>query len=564
MAFEDIRKKIQYAENTSERYKRLDALDRLRMGTFYDHIKIPFNLEQDGSTYVFLHERRPSVIWGGAKMLADQLSGLLWGDEQMPIVRVGSGIEDGDDSSAGSGDDAIDQDGNPKPNPKVEANAKAERVIQYVSEKLCLSSVMDEATSKASSGSAVIFLRSMPDKSLYVEVVSGKECTPVLHPRNANVFIAIEQLYPTKGSALRELGYDIPEDKLSANYWFRLLVDKQDEKRYVPMTAERFAMLGQRDPETGEIVRWEIDSARSGPHGWPMLPALWCKAPLGDRLDGECLYGSIKDILVEIDYELSQLARGYKYSADPMLAIRRGELRKGATPAGYDEPSTLKGEDGQVVRDVGNTIDVEPGGEAKLLEISGQGLDKMREFISTLREWGLEIAGGMKSDSETTKGVQSGRALEMLYQNLILVVKRWRVALGDKVYLPLMKMVLQAIDAGLIEIQDVDDVDPDISMRLVWPTWMTPTGPDLLATAQAWEVLAGGSPTAPVTILPKEEITKLAGGNLGFTDTASLVKKVAVKDAQQKKAEADQADADHQRNLETIKAKPAAGPPGSK
>lgn len=562
MAFEDIRKKIQYPQNTSDRYKRLDALDRLRMGTFYDHIRVPFNLEQDGSTYIYLHERRPSVIWAGAKMLTDQLSGLLWGDEQMPIVRVGSGIEDGDDSSAT--DDAIDDDGNPKPNPKVEANAKAERIIQYISEKLCLSAVMDEATSKASSGSSVIVLRSMPDKSLYVEVVAGKECTPVFHPRNANVTIALEQLYPTKGRALRELGYTIPEENLDASYWFRLIINEKDENRYIPMTAERFAMLGQKDPMTGEIVKWEIDPLRSGPHGWPMLPVLWAKAPLGDRLDGECLYGSIKDILVEIDYELSQLARGYKYSADPMLAIRRGELRAGATPAGYDEPSTLKDESGQVVRDVGNTVEVEPGGEAKLLEISGQGLDKMREFISTLREWGLEIAGGMKSDSETTKGVQSGRALEMLYQNLILVVKRWRVSLGDRVYLPLIKMVLQAIQAGLIEVQDVDSVDPNLSVRLVWPTWMTPTGPDLLATTQAWQVLAGGSPTAPVTILPKEEVTKLAGGNLGFTDTASLVKKVAVKDAQDKKAEADQADAEHQRNLETIKAKPAAGPPGSK
>ena len=49
MAFSDIAKRIKYPDKTSERYKRLDALDRLRAGTFYDHIKISYD-DGEGDT----------------------------------------------------------------------------------------------------------------------------------------------------------------------------------------------------------------------------------------------------------------------------------------------------------------------------------------------------------------------------------------------------------------------------------------------------------------------------------------------------------------------------------
>jgi hypothetical protein len=212
-----------------------------------------------------------------------------------------------------------------------------------------------------------------------------------------------------------------------------------------------------------------------------------------------------------------------------MLAIRRGELAAGAVPAFYGPGTdkTAKDETGAIIKSPANIIDVEPGGEAKLLEISGQGLDKFREFAKTMREWGLEIAGGMKADADSTKGTDSGRALEILYQNMILLLKRWRVALGNNGYIPLLRLIMQGIDNDAIVVEGVEHVNANTIMRLVWQNWMTPTGQDLNATVMAWQTLAGGSPRAPVPILPRDTLSRLAAGNLGITDTSSVIEELA-------------------------------------
>lgn len=504
MAFADIARRIKYPAKTSERFKRLDAFDRLRMGTFYDHIKVPFDQEYDGETYIPMRDRRPSVVWQAAQMLSSQLSGLLWGDEQMPVVRTYLGEK-----------------------PSKE-DKDAETAIQHISELLSLDVVMDVATHFASSGSAAIVLRATDDKRAYIDVVPGKECTPKFDPANPFEMTSFEQLYPTTGAALVELGYDIPEKDLKADYWFRLTIDKTEEVRYLPMPALEYERLGKED-QNGKRIQWERDDDHSFSHNWGCIPVVWVKAPSRsvNPLDGDCLYGSIVDVLVSIDYDLSQIQRGFRYTADPMLAVRRGELKQGSVPVSYgSEDKTQRDEQGSVIKSPTNVLDVEPGGEAKLLEISGQGLDKFREFVKTMREWGLEIAGGMKADAESTKGTDSGRALEILYQNMVLLLKRWRVALGNNGYLSLLRLLLRGIASGVIAISGVDSVDPNTTLRLVWQNWMTPTGQDLAATANAWQTLAGGSAKSPVVILPRSVVSRMAAGNLGMADTSSILDEI--------------------------------------
>jgi hypothetical protein len=501
MAFADVVKRILYPAKTSARFKRLDAYDRLREGTAYDHIRIPFHTEYGaGGTYIPIMDRRPSVIWDGARMLVDQLSGLMWGDEQMPIVRTYYGEEPAD------------------------ADRVAETSIQHLVELLDLDAVMDDVTEKASSGSAAIIIRATDDKEPYIEVIPGKECTPTFDPRNPFTLIKLERLYPTKGEDLAEMGYDIPDGDAEEDYWFRLVIDKTSETRYLPMKADRYERLGQKD-DHGVIIAWQVDEENSDEHGWPCINVIWAKAPKGNRIDGDCLYGAhVADLFVAIDYGLSQVGRGYRYTADPMLMIRRGEIRNGAAPASQTTKNqTQKDSQGKIVKGPQNVLDLEVGGDAKMLEISGQGLSAYTDYVKLLREWGLEICGGMKSDAGTTKGVESGRALEILYQSLILVMKRWRVALGNKAFLPIVRLLLVGIAADLIEVEGVESVDPDTTMRLVWPQWMTPSGTDLNADTNAWQTLAGGSQKVPVAILPRSAVTRLAATNLGMNDVSALI-----------------------------------------
>ena len=542
MGYREIKGKIKYPKGTTERYKRLDALDRLRDGTLYDHIRIPFDCEEEGGQYIKMRDRRPSIIWECPRLLTDQLSGLLWGDEQMPIVRTYYGEEP-------TGEDAA-----------------AEDAIQHIVENLNLDAVMDEITEKASSGSAAVILRAVEGlegdgNDPYIEVIPGKECKPTFDPKNPKKLIKIEQLYPTTGQALRDIGYGkdiVPDDELDKDFWFRLEIDDKEEMRYFPMRSDLFERIGQI--EDGKRIQWEVDAEKSIAHDWPKLPVIWVKGPKGNRMDGDCLYGSIVDILVEIDYALSQIGRGYRYTADPMLAYKRGELKQGVIPAAYDslEDRTQRDEKGRIIKSPDNVLDIEAGGDAKYLEISGNGLQASGDFVKLLREWGLEIAGGMKSDAESTKGVQSGRALEMLYQALVLVIKRWRVAVGNGGFLPLIRMLLAGMKAGVITVSGTKVVDPKTTMRLVWPEWMTPMGSDLLASAQAWQCLAGGSNAEPIPILPRSMVTRLAGGNLGMPDVSTLLKTLEKQKTEDAKAqeETDKAEHERQMDLKSAAAKP--------
>ena len=199
-------------------------------------------------------------------------------------------------------------------------------------------------------------------------------------------------------------------------------------------------------------------------------------------------------------------------------------------------------------------------GDAKWLEISAAGLEKYGELIKMFREFGLEIAGGMKADAATTKGVESGRALEILYQSLLLVVKRWRIALGNRVFLPLIALLLTGIDASLLDIDGIEAKIPaDTTMRLVWPNWMTPSGADLNQTASAWQTLAGGSQRDPVPLLPRATVTRLAAGNLGFTDPSTIADELATQIEDDEKKAAAEADAQAQRDAAHQPTVPAVG-----
>lgn len=523
MAYADVISKIKYPAKTSARFKRLDGYDRLRDGTLYEHIKTPFEQEyHHNGAYIPMRERRPSVVWRGAQMLASQLSGLLWGDEQMPVVRTYLGET------------------------PEEEDKKAETAIQHLSEALGLDTVMENVTQLSSSGSCAVIVRATSSKQPYIEVVPGKECRPKFDPADPARMVQFEQLYPTTGNALVEMGYDIDPKDLDKEYWFRLTIDSAEEVRYVPMLAERYERLGEKD-EYGIVIQWSRDEDNSFPHNWGCVPVVWVKAPSRgvNTLDGDCLYGSIADILVAIDYDLSQIERGFRYTADPMLAIRRGELKQGSVPVSYgNEDKTQKDESGNIIKSPSNVVDIEPGGEAKLLEISGQGLDKFREFTRMLREWGLEIAGGMKADAADTKGGDSGRVLEILYQNMVLLLKRWRVALGTNGYVPLLKLLLAGIANDVLSVEGVENAPADTTLRLVWQTWMTPAGADLNQTVQAWQLLAGGSQKEPVAILPRSVVSRLAAGNLGITDTSSIIS------ALEEQGEQDDAEAQAQAEME--------------
>ena len=142
-----------------------------------------------------------------------------------------------------------------------------------------------------------------------------------------------------------------------------------------------------------------------------------------------------------------------------------------------------------------------------------------------MREWALEVVGGMKASAEHTKGVPSGRALEMLHQALILLVKRQRLAYGNRGLVPLLKLLLRGIANGAIVVDGVDQsVNANVPLRLKWPSWMLPTGTDLLAHAQGLQQLAGVGPDGQTRpLLPETALMRSAAAAIGLKDSQQAI-----------------------------------------
>lgn len=507
MAFKDIASRLKkyYPRSLSSRYRDQDALLRFLQGTLYDDAELtPFDQERAGDetrgTYIKLRERRPSVVSNFARQFVEQTIGLLWMDEQFPVVRCFK-----------------------RDNPD-EQDIEAEKQVQHLMEAIGADEIMSRATYLGSIGSAAVVARGLPDPDgdPWFEVWRGYQCAPKFDPVNPRKLIELNTIYPVSGEILKLAGYNIAKEDVKERFWMRILLNREMEIRFKPLSNDRFERLGEE--EKGVRIRWEPDEEFR--HRFGTVNGIWIKAPNADArdLDGPCLFGSAVDTIVEIDYQLSQIGRAYKYTADPLLAIRRGELNVNQySPSGSQPVSTEIDDAGHARRDATNVLDLEPGGEAELLEITGQGLTSALDYVQKLREYALESIGGMKSDSETQKGAQSGKALELLYQALVIVVKRLRLAWGNRGLIPLLELTLRGIKTGELVIPGID-LDPDvIVMRLHWPNWMTPTGADFFQTVQGWVDLAGGGQNG-VPILDRATVTRMAATNLGFQDAEAIVK----------------------------------------
>lgn len=491
MAFWDIAKKIPYPAGTSARFKRLDAYDRLLDGTFYSHLTHAFSHEFDGVNHVRLENRRPAVIYNLARMIADQTSALAFGDGHAPHVRCWD--ETGDENPF----------------------KKTEEAIEAIIDACDIFGIMSEAVFRGSIGSCAIKVRALPNGLPRLTVVRGKYARPLYDVSDPTTLRGLPEVYPTSGEDLLRYGYEhIDED---ATYWMRIELGKTHERWFLPLLDSDYQQLGQKD-RLGKTITWELDHERTYPHGFDVVPAVWIRNISPDGIDGQATFAQIVDMCVEIDYTLSQIGRGIKYTMDPLLVVRKGELAS-SLPLGGGMTT-----DGNFVKDPSNVMVLPAGAAAELLEINGKGFETSREYVRLLREYALEIVGGMKSDSENAKAAQSGRALELLHQALVWLVGRLRGSYGDLGFVPLLRILLRGVHSGTLEIPGVDGkaIDLTAPIRLVWPSWWQPRGADLLAEAQAFETLVGGGQNG-IPVLPKATVTRAAAMAMSLTDPNRIV-----------------------------------------
>jgi hypothetical protein len=499
-----------WPKTTPERVKYLAALDRVRDGSIYDLLPYPFTTEFDGQEeYVEMVQRRPSVKYALAKIVVDETATLTFGEGHAPYVRIYNPFDP----------DAVKSD------PKAK---KLAQIIEFIRHVTSMDAVMFECIQKGSSGSVCAIIKITDKGKPWIRVVSGQFLTPTFSENDPNELILLEEIYKTTYSELIKHGYnpaELGQDPTqwiepTAEYWMNIQLDKQKEQRMVPLKRSEIERLGKpKDGEPGKVYEWVPDAARTYPHTWGEVPALWGRN-LHEReeVDGPSTYSDLIDNGIEIDYIMSQVGRGYKYTMDPITAVKQGDLDT-RIPGGLykgDEPGASGG-----VRTPARTLDVPPGGDAKLLEITGQGLSSAREWVKMLREYSLEVVSAMKSDQEHAGGAQSGRALELLYQALVMLVGRMHTDYGDGMMVPLILLLIRGVKKGIVKLwllAPEDVPEEEYPLKLVWPVWWRPLGADFNQTAQALLTAAGGTAREGKQMMPMRMIFEAFAAAMGIPD----------------------------------------------
>ena len=433
---------IQWPEWAGSRFKKLDVYQRFLDGKIYEHLPYPFyqEVEEGTGSYIPLRHRRPAVIYNISRLVVNRSTRLLFGGKHFPKL--------------------------------VCADQTAAKFLQSVRDKFNLQGAMLEAAYTGSIGSVGVFFYIL-NKKLFFDIINPRWCLPRFDKECDLEECLI--MYPVHGYDLYSCGYEIPDDDLNDQFFYAKRVTKVEELVYKPIKVDEYEKQSQ-------LVK---DSERSSVHGLGFVPGVWIKNLFpAEGIDGECTFTQALHCSVEIDYQLSQCGRGLKYNSDPQLLIKE--------PSGNSAITTpYGGIDTPTVRSTSNALFVGEKGDAKLLEISGQGQKAVLDYVAKVRQYALEAVSSSRKDAEHSYGNTSGRAMELLEGDLIAFSAVLRVTYGEMGLKPLaFKLLKAATKFGLLAKDPT--LAEDFDLELYWGNWFDPTPTDMQQEETALDLAVKG------------------------------------------------------------------------
>lgn len=429
MDFKTIQDTWQRDNDMPDRSWRLMMLRKVLNGELYDQIKHPFSDEQTGGgEYIPLRKRRPSVRSNLCRTVVDDSVSLLFGEDHFPTVS----IPDGDMSKS----------------------------LARLLKEIKLNEVMIDAATKGAVGSVAVMFSVIKNR-IFLKPLETEYLTPLWDAEAPDTLVSVVECYKVKGKDLKATGYAIAPDDECCDFWFRREWNADSEIWYLP--------LKDSDKKDG----FQTDDSRTVQHSLGFVPIVWIKnLPGGDDIDGaSTLCCESIDCQIEIDYQLSQAGRGLKFMSDPTLVLKQDEAAIGGQP---------------VVKGANNALVVPAGGDAKLLEISGNASDAVIQYVRHLREIALENMHGNKASNEKIAAAQSGRAMEIMNQALIWLADRLSISYGEGAIVELVTMIFAASRKFTLTFKNGDEVgefDEKQTPTLIWPAWYTATTQDIMNTA---------------------------------------------------------------------------------
>ena len=440
---------------------RLQMLRRVLDGTMYDKLPHPFHTETTGANeYVPLRDRRPSVRTNLCRTVVDDAVALLFSEGNFPAVEL--------------------------PNPEQKAQMK--RLLDEIG----LNQVMIDAATRGAVGSIAIVLKVLKGRA-FLSVMDTDTLTPQWDPDAPDTLISVTEKYKVSGQSLSDSGYAIKDDDLGATFWFQRVWDTSQEAWYTPWKI------------VDKKVAPEIDVKRSVEHKLGFVPVAWVKnLPGGDGIDGaSTLHPEAIDCQIEVDYQLSQAGRGLKFMSDPTLVIKE----EGGGDDDEDSSPRVKG--------AANTLMLGAEDDAKLLEINGDGVAAVIDYVKHLREIALETMHGNRASNEKIAAAQSGRAMELMNQPLVWLADKLRISYGKGAIVDLVTMIIRASEQIALVYKDglkVGKFDAGAIVSLRWPVWYAPTLQDMLNRATTLKTLCDAG------LLSRETAIKILSAEYDIED----------------------------------------------
>lgn len=449
------------------RFWRLQRYDLLLDGKFYDHLKHAFYDEAEGdgasARLIPLANRRPCVQFKLPGMVARMTSRKLFAGRHVPKF--------------------------------MHQDAEAQKAVRRLVRRSKLYGQMMEICYRGSVGSvAATFDLHGDDRNpkVKINVHLAKYCVPYFDPSGELELLRVQ--YITTAAALKALGAgsgDLDDKKM---YWYVREWTADEYITYKPVESTAWNPVDGFVDEEAKKTGWVDWRELCEPHNFGFVPAQWFRNLAGcDGADGDCTFAPAISNSIDLDYTMSQLGRGVRYNAAPQLVVRGDPTLAGGAdpmrdPLSYIQVAVSKKSEG----DEGSVGE----GDAKLLEMTGRGIEAGLKYVDTLRKQALEQIAAARKDPEQMKGPMSGRAMEYLDDDWHDLIMELRSQYGEYGALPLVKKIVIAVSkkTGSNEDPKADGI------YLRWPRLFQPTPMDIAQLMPAFKIAVnpmGAPPKAP-------------------------------------------------------------------
>ena len=302
------------------------------------------------------------------------------------------------------------------------------------------------------------------------------------------------------------------------DFWYRRVITKTSDVLWDPVPVD-----------DGEEPDWENLARKEVVHDFGFCPVRWVQnLPVQDDIDGDPDCQGIYPLIEAIDALMSSGLKGTQANCDPTLVI--------TSVARMDE--IIKGSD--------NALHI-PNGDAKYLEITGQGIEIAMSKIEMLRKHALEVAQCVLEHPEQSQ--RTATEIERAFSSMLAKADVMREQYGERGVKPLILDMIKAIQTlGAGSVQEDGSVlkqtinlppsvtknengvsiqkprvlgaGPNYSLKLQWPQYFDPTLTDVTAATSA----AGNAKMNG--LIDDEHATKFVAEYFHIEDAQGMLKKL--------------------------------------